>query len=142
MTTRPPTDPTPASDPGETKTAELLARARLGTLGIIGVLAVLAAAQPSDAEAAPDPQITPIALGLGTLTVILRRVSTSQVISPAVRLALGLATYAGAIGLAALGLHLAWNLEQRGPGLAFALAAGILCFLRLAPPVRRSRPPC
>jgi hypothetical protein len=103
-------------------------------LAMIALFAILSAIQPGQADDAPDPTITTLAIVLGLSAVLTRRAFTSPVLSLRTRIPLLLCAYACSFGLAALGAFVALQQEQAQIGLMFTLAAGIFS-LRPPPPL-------
>lgn len=117
------------TDPGQLRTAHR------ATLVLVALLAGLAALQPrAPEEPAPDPSFTAVAFAFGVGTIVLRRLSSSPVITESTRLTLAVCTYACGVALAGLGSYLAMDFGQARTGLAFALGAFILCLRPIAPP--------
>jgi hypothetical protein len=124
----------PRTSPGEHAPPQLteldllhrkIHRSFLGAI-LVSTVAVVASGF-AETEPAPLRTTTFVAVGLGLGCVILRRLTTSPMISPRTELRLGVAGLACGAGLALLGAFIAWDHDAARTGLAYCGAAFILC---------------
>lgn len=105
---------------------------------MIAVCALVAWIQPGPPdEPGTDPMLTAVAMTLGLAVIVLRGITRSKAIVPQTRVTLLMSAYACGFALAVLGAYVAINVEQPQTGVAFALAAFIIC---LRPPFSPSAP--
>ncbi len=100
-------------------------------LALIAVclLVSLTAEAPAD-EPPPDRTLTLIALCVAAMAIVLRRLSTSPVLSPRTGLFLSLGALLACAGVALAGAYAAVSLAATQTGVAFSLAGGIFALRR------------